>query len=358
MKKIILLATLALGFVACQNDLDPIDPPTPEPETGYYVLNQGNMYNGIAGSLGYHDDQTGAYTADIFGAANSGISIGDTPQQVIAYGSKVYVAAFASNIVWVLDGKTNKVLKQITTPEPEALAGAEGKVFIANNDGKVSVIDTLDYALKAEIAVGPNPASLCAVGDKVYCAISDGYNYMNNYADGFRVALVDAKALVKIRDIHVGMNPTSLAATADGTVYCVCMGDYGTVLPCVYRLTETDSREYCPGSIIATHDNILYVVNSVTTYGENYDVVGYTVDYKAYDTKTDNVLPFDIAKDDRPVSPIAMRVRQDGMIFITSDGYQWDYNSPGYVYRYDREGHLLGRLSVGTHPYDLVFVEK
>ena len=56
------------------------------------------------------------------------------------------------------------------------ICASEGSIYVSNNDGFVSRIDTTQLKVTAQMSVGPNPQHMLAVGRKVYVSISDGYN--------------------------------------------------------------------------------------------------------------------------------------------------------------------------------------
>ena len=222
------LLFLCAGFTACSDDDDAPNPPHPTVDPvakQAFVTIQGNQYGGVAGSMDCLNLSSGETLTDLFFATNQQ-SLGDTPQQAVRYGSHLYVPVFGSNLVWVLNGTTLQIVKQLTITQPEAACGAEGYVFVAGNDGNLTRIDTLDYSLSAPLAVGPNPAALCTHGGKVWVSVSDGYNYENGYANGKKLAVVDAKQLKLERTVEVGLNPGALCANSRGEVFVVCRGNY------------------------------------------------------------------------------------------------------------------------------------
>ena len=218
---------LSAGFAACSDDDEPdliIDPTPPNYGPSAYVVNQGNMYGGVSGSMDCIYLMVGNTAPDAFYAANRQ-SLGDSPQQAVRYGSRLYVPVFGSNLVWVLDASTLQIVKQFSIPAPEAVCGAEGYVFVAGNDGNLTRIDTLDFSLSTPLAVGPNPAALCAHEGKVWVSVSDGYNYEGGYANGKKLAVVDARQLKVERYVEVGLNPGALCVNSRGEVFVVCRGN-------------------------------------------------------------------------------------------------------------------------------------
>ena len=163
----------AMLLTACSDEDENTDggstmPPTQndgnENETAVqcYVINQGNNTYNISGSLDFIS-ASGEYRSGVFKGTN-GVSLGDGPQRGIAYGTKVYIPIYGSNCVWVIDKTSCRALKQIETKLPEAVCAAEGYVFVSNNEGYVSRIDTAALDIDRHIAVGPNPMGMAATG--------------------------------------------------------------------------------------------------------------------------------------------------------------------------------------------------
>ena len=346
----------ALAFTACSDDDGPTYTTDPvEQMSGAYVINQGNYYGGVDGTmdrLALTADST--YTQSVFSAAN-GQSLGSSPQGAVVYGSRIYVPMYAENLVWVMDKTTARIVASIQTNEPEAICAAEGYVFVSNNDGYVSRIDTLTLAVDSHEAVGPNPAQMCTTGGKVYVSISDGYNYGNGYADGCRVAEIDALTGKKVKDIAVGVNPGPIAADADGRVFVVCRGNYADIASAVWSIQPgaTEGSELAPASLIAVNGTTLYVINSVTDWGTNQTVV----DFKTYDTTTGNLRADDfLAGQPKAPAPQAININpQNGDIYVCSDRSSAEYDKPGLLYIYKADGTHLKTFATGIHPMGVVW---
>lgn len=354
------VATLVLvgTLVACAEDDGMVDdtpkPVQPQNEVAY-VVNQGSMYSGIPGSLDALSLTDGTYAANVF-ETNNRQSLGDSPQSGVAYGSRVYVAVFGSNLVWAINRTNGLIEAQITTAAPEDICAADGAVYVSNNDGFVSRIDTTTLQVDAQLAVGPNPAHLTIANGCLYVSISDGYNYDGGYANGCRVAKVRLSDFTKTADIAVGINPGPIVADAKGRVFVVARGNYADVLPQVYCIRPDDSATVmCEGSDVAVCGETLYVMNQVTDWSAS-PVVS-RLDFKTYDTTTGemtcaNFLPSPA----RPVAPIRLIVHPtSGEIYVTSNASITDYTSAGYVYRYAADGTFIARYDAGIAPCDIFF---
>ena len=118
MKKYLLgLAVLLMGTAVMTS----CDPAEDYPETylqvystGAYVVNSGNMYSKIESSLTAIDYASSTATQNVFKTAN-GRSLGNTANDGIVYGNKIYLAVDQSNTIEVIDKKTKQSIKQIKT---------------------------------------------------------------------------------------------------------------------------------------------------------------------------------------------------------------------------------------------------
>lgn len=346
MKKFLLalIAPLALGFTACTEDENPgfCIYPVAQPA---YVLNQGNMFSGIDGTMDIMSLVDSTYVSNAFDAIN-GQRLGDSPQAGIIYGSKLYVAMFGSNLVWVLDSKTLRALGSIPTKEPEGICASEGSIYVSNNDGFVSRIDTTQLKVTGQISVGPNPAHMLAVGSKVYVSISDGYNYDNNYKNGFRVVELDGLRFEKMAEYKVGMNPGPLAADAMGQIYVACHGDYGDVAPKVWRIQGEQASEFCDGSDVEVYGDRLYVVYNYTN-----------LTYKVYNTNTSQCINSALLEGQpQPEVPIFLDINpQNGDLYIGSNASASEYTSPGFLWHYNAEGQFISKQQTGVAPCAVIF---
>lgn len=353
------LAAVALlisaGFTACSDDDDNdfiVDPVTPVSTSAYVVL-QGNMASGVLGEIDQLNFKDSTVTSNVFKTTN-GMALGDTPQAAVRYGSKVYIPVFNSNLVWVADATTLKIQGQVKTSSPQAVCGADGYVFVANNDGFVSRIDTLNFTAEPQkLAVGPNPYRLAAANGKVYVTISDGYNYGNNYQDGKKVVAIDTRNFTKANEYAVDINPGQIVANSKGELFVLIQGNYADVTPKVQKIgVDGKVTDFCDGAMIAMDKDNLIVLDYTADYANN------NVVFKSsrYNTLTGEREDEFIDTENEPLMPNAIDVNpSNGHIFICSDNGPMGFSGNGYVYEYESNGKFVYRYNVGIHPFGVVF---
>ena len=114
MKKYLLgLAVLLMGtavMTSCSDDNDGPETYLQVYSTGAYVVNSGNMYSKIESSLTAIDYASSTATQNVFKTAN-GRSLGNTANDGIVYGNKIYLAVDQSNTIEVIDKKTKQEIQ-------------------------------------------------------------------------------------------------------------------------------------------------------------------------------------------------------------------------------------------------------
>ena len=346
-----LLPLFCLLMVACSSSDESVTPVPDVPKSSFYVVNQGSFYDGIDGSISAVNTETGSVISDAFMAQN-GVSLGGTPQGAAKYAGTLYVPAFESGMVWALNAENLSVTGTISTPTPQAVAATADYLFVANNDGNLSVFDRNSLQLVEKIPVGPNPYSLALLGDELFISISDGYNYPT-YENGLRLARFSTTDFSRGEDIPVGLNPGQLIATESGKLVVVCSGNYADVPSKVYSVNPatSESSYICDGSFIAVNGNDLLVIHSVTDW-TTYETV---TTYNLYDSNSGALKRENLLSGDLPTVPINAQFDADGDIYVLADPSAAEYNMPGYVYRYNADGTYNTTYHVGVHPYNIIF---
>lgn len=369
MKKYLLgLAVLLMGTAVMTS----CDPAEDYPETylqvystGAYVVNSGNMYSKIESSLTAIDYASSTATQNVFKTAN-GRTLGNTANDGIVYGNKIYLAVDQSNTIEVIDKKTKRSIKQIKTTdllgnaegvEPRHIIADGGKVYFTTYGGYVAAVDTINFALADKYKVGDYPEGLAIGGSNLYVANS-------NYGKGGgNISCIDLSSKkVETKNIEGVNNPTSIYYASnvlyvlDNPVYGPAP-DYAATGENALRavsFTEGKSQKVADGNyaVCVTPGTTTRTPQLVRSYF-------FVLNAPYGGTPSVSVLaagstqPQALTLSEMPVSPCGIFADPlNGHIFVLSykmgdNGYA-DYNGNGYVVEYDSAGQKQHEYATGV----------
>lgn len=368
MKKYLLgLAVLLMGtavMTSCSDDNDGPETYLQEYSTGAYVVNSGNMFSNIESSLTAIDYASSTATQKVFKAAN-GRTLGNTANDGIVYGNKIYLAVDQSNTIEVIDKKTKQSIKQIKTTDllgnaegvhPRHIIADGGKVYFTTYGGYVAAVDTTDFALQKKWKVGNYPEGLVIGNGNLYVANS------NYAAGGGNISCINlANDNVETKNIEGVNNPTSIYY-ASNVLYVLDNPVYGPA-PDYAATGENALRavSFAEGKSqkVADGNYAVCVTPGATTRMDVVRPYFYVLNAPIGGTSSVSVLvagstqPQALTLSEMPVSPCGIFVDPlNGHIFVLSyrlgdSGYA-DYNGNGYVVEYDRAGQKLHEYETGV----------
>lgn len=362
-----IFSALSLSLASCGDDDD--DPPfttdpvegndsinTPESRdtipAGVFVINSGSFFSGVNGTLSFLDYSSNTLTDSLFVNVN-GRTLGGTPNDIILYGSKLYIAVTEENRIEIVDAHTLHSLSYIEQKQPRCLVAANGKVYASTYEGTVISVDTASLAKAATSkVVGERLEGITAMGDYIY--VCNAYNIQNGTVNyNTNIVKLSASTLDKMKDINVTVNPTRIAN--DGNrLYVQSTGDYENVSSCIQQVfVDNDSiATLCSGTFMAILKGKIYSINSV--YGQ-------PSEYLVYDIATGKTSQFIDGSDIYSPCAIAADPVKD-IIYISSynEGAYGsaDYAGRGYIVAYSADGTKLGKYSAGVAPIAFAFWQK
>lgn len=348
------MALLMLGmvsFTACDDEDDDLKKSS---NKVIYVLNEGSWNNNNA-SVSAIDPTDGSSYYYQFAATN-GRNLGDTGQDILRYGGKIYIAVSGSNTIEVVDGNSLTSIKTIK-PEsgkpgnPRGLAASDGKIYVSLYDGYVAKIDTTSLAFEDSIAVGPNPEEITIANGCLYVAISDGLNSGNGYPNGKYVSKIGLDSFKVASKINVIVNPTEITSDKAGNVFVISMGDYGENPATVQKIDKNDNVSVLGrATLMACYENTLYTINA--PWGAP------SIEFVSYNTTTGSVESSAFisgSADELPSNPHSISVNpKNGNILVGSYLTASDYLSNGYVYEY-AGGSFKTRYNAGVGPRKILY---
>lgn len=365
MKKYLLgLAVLLMGtavMTSCSDDNDGPETYLQVYSTGAYVVNSGNMYSKIESSLTAIDYASSTATQNVFKTAN-GRTLGNTANDGIVYGNKIYLAVDQSNTIEVIDKKTKQSIKQIKTTEllgnaegahPRHIIAGGGNVYFTTYGGYVAAVDTTSFALQ-KWQVGNYPEGLVFGNHTLYVANS------NYGAGGGNISCINlSNDNVETKNIEGVNNPTGIYYAAgllyvlDNQYYDASYNAYGenalrAVDFAVGKSQKVADGNYAvcvtPGAITRTQvvRPYFYVLNA--PFGGTPSVSALAAGSTQAQTMT---------LSEMPVSPCGIFADPlNGHIFVLSyrlgDKGNPDYNGNGYVVEYDRAGQKQHEYETGV----------
>ena len=366
MKKYLLgLAVLLMGTAVMTS----CDPAKDYPETylqvystGAYVVNSGNMYNKIESSLTAIDYASSTATQNVFKTAN-GRTLGNTANDGIVYGDKIYLAVDQSNTIEVIDKKTKQSIKQIKTTdllgkaegaEPRHIIADGGKVYFTTFGGYVAAVDTTSFALQKKWQVGSYPEGLVIGNGNLYVANS------NYGAGGGNISCINlANDNVETKNIEGVNNPTGIYYAA-GLLY-VLDNQYYDASFNAYGENSLRTVEFAQGKSqkVADGNYAVCVTPGATTRADVVRPYFLVLNAPYGGTPSVSVLVAGSTQaqamtlSEMPVSPCGISADPlNGHIFVLSykmgdSGYA-DYNGNGYVMEYDSTGKKLHEYETGV----------
>ncbi len=359
-KKLILFSaaccSLTLSFTSCNKDDDNNDPVKPT-TSQIYILNSGKWKSNNA-TLDSYDETAKVLNPKVFSAINAR-GLGDTANDMLIYGSKMYIAVDESNTIEITDLNA-KSIKTISPKDeagqpqsPRSFTGYAGKVYAVLFDGHLAVIDTTTMEITQKVKVGPNPYQVCATGGKLYVANSGGYNPVPDST----LSVVDPISLTEEKKIVVGVNPMSVEADSNGKLYVKCGGNFTDIKASVNQVDLSTGKS----TPIYTNQNIfaklvndkLYVISSEND--ENW--LPKNVKFILYDAKANKELKSNFISDGTTVkNPCSINVDPNSEnIYIGTS----DHTNTGDMYIFSQEGKKLNSFGVSSiNPMGAYFVCK
>ena len=364
----VLLAATTL-FMSCETDEEGnLVPKTYKMDytESVFIINSGNMYNNIPGSLTSYTKLGTFAEQNAFAQAN-GRSLGATPNDGVVYGSKLYIAVDGENRIEVCDANTLKALTPINTvtllgenegKSPRHLLALDGQIYVTTYGGVVAAIDTTTFTLSKKYVVGAYPEGMAYADGKLYVANS-------SYGDGTAPSLsIITLATGKVETLvdEAIKNPSTVLAL-NGAVY-VMEGDLydwntwevisagglrkvtGTKVERIY-----DSGMAMGSNQMAAYKDKIYMIKDA--YTNPVCLVYDTTDGTIADVPLEGLVAANAIAVDPNTGEIY--VLSYARNYEVTDYSAADYNAPGFCNHYDYEGNLIRTFDVGVGPTAIVF---
>ena len=351
-KTFLFLAACALLLtVGCEKDPKPTD--SNNDGTYAYVLNEG-AWGGNDAGISRLNIKDGTIEVDWFEQAN-GRGLGDLAQDLIHYGSHLYVAVHESNTLEVIDPETGRSVKQIDmgTRGPRYLLGYNGKVYVTCYDKTVLRIDTTSFDIEATCQLsGMQPEQMCVVDGKMYVCNTWEYDSDGNAVYDNSISEVDLNSFSEVGKITVGTNPGRIKALPNHRVLVVCNGDYyGDEAASTLVVNVADGSQttlpLAATNVEVCGNDVYFYITSYDAYWNNLTATFYKMDANTLQTTP-------ILENMSSTLKNAYSINVDA---TTGDLYVCNspYGVAADVYRFDKNGTQTLKVEAGNLASKVVF---
>lgn len=353
-----IFAVSATMLTSCDDDINNAPEPAIDPvfaPNGAYILNEGSMgkNNSTLDFVSMDNNLTGKVFASV-----NGEGLGDTGQDIIEYGGRIYVSVFGSSYIAKLDLNGKLIEKYAFTEEegqPNHLAYTDGNVYVSLYSGKVAKFDTTSIAQPKGFAkTGSLPEQMSVYGDLLLVT-----NSSNSYAGKTNdmVSVIDLKTFAPKQEFKLVDNLQSIAVVLDSVYVTYYNADYSISMMNL-DIKNTKAYAVSPATKIASHGSYLYCANSATVYDENWNATTSTTFFKR-DTKTgkdSDLLDLTGCDELKSATVYLLEVNPyNGDIYVGTSNYVTN----GKMYRFGEDGKLIAKFETSSvNPNNMVFLAK
>lgn len=345
------LAMSVTTLSSCDETSNTIDPTI---TTGVYVLNSGKMnYNNA--SMTYYSMDNGYAFTDVFAQKNNRI-LGDTGEDMIQYGSKIYIAVYKSSLIEIVDAKTMTSIKSVSmvdssnvATKPRTLTSANGKVYIVLYNGYVAQMDTTTYSVEKTVKVGANPDKSVIANNKLYVGNTGGAASVKDST----VSVIDLASFTEIKKVVVNLNPAgSLGADSQGDVFVQTNGNYGSKPGKIQRI---EAGTYKVSDIVSGYGGFTVDNDKAYIYNFSYDASWQATNktIMVYDMKNEKMSSTNFTSYTIDKTPYSIGV--DPVTKYVYLGVS-DYSTLGTAYCFDASGNYKYSFQVGLNPIKFLFL--
>ncbi len=207
--------------------------------------------------------QNGVITHNAFQTANHR-GLGDTANDMLLYGSKLYIAVNVSSTLEVVDAHSLKSLAQIslvsdnnTSRQPRYSIGVGKYVYTCCFDGSVCRTDTASLSTEVAFLAGLNPDGIAYFNNRIYVSNSGG---LHAPSYGNTLSVYNVSSNTKEPDINVALNPGKLLAS-DDFLAILSRGDYNNTPSQLQIMDKQGSLSTIKSGAqgYTIHDNEIYM---------------------------------------------------------------------------------------------------
>lgn len=346
MKSIYVLALLL--FVASCKKEDP-QPNGQAEEKGLLVLNEG-LFQLNNSSLTWINEEKGTVDLEFF-EHKTGRQLGDTGNDILRYGGKIYIIVNVSSTIEVLDAKTFEPIQQISiteggnSVEPRFMTAINGEIFFSTFAGKVWSMDTTNFDISSKIQVGANPDHITNDGQYIYVSNSGG---LDPSIYDSTISVINPLTKTEVKRIKVSKNPGRIIVGGDHNIYAITRGNYTTLLPQIHRINPTTLEKDTTFAIQATH----LVDFSSAQMVVGIQINGGQIKLAKFDFASSQVKDLDFINTSDINTLNNIQYSKESQLFYLMDAN--NYTNTGTIRVYQKNGAFKKTYIVGLNPTKLL----
>ena len=349
-----LTLSISVAFTSCGDDDEDKPEPVIEPlENTVFILNEGSWKANNSTLDIYHPyAEPPVLEKDVFSAVN-GEKIGDTGQDLIAYGGRLYLSVWGSNYLAKLDlqGKViEKYQFKADEGQPRRLAFDDKYIYVSTYGGKVAKFDTTSIAAPvAFVEVGNNPEGIAVKGNYLIVCNSQQTGADGKSVPDNRISIVDLGTFTLAKHItsDVYGNYQNVAVVKDSVYITYYTPSYSVEMLNLDINKGTLTPTGAATKMIGTYEGELFCANVATVYDENFNATTNT-SFFVRDVNTGK----DKAILDLSAAPelATATVYLFDIDYTSHDLYigTTDYKTNGTIYHFDKDGKLLDKFETSS----------
>lgn len=350
-----LLVSTSLIFSSCDKDDDDGDDKTVNSAKRVYILNEGKMDSNNATLDVYYPDGKNAYQSKIFAAAN-GQGLGDTGQDLIAYGDRLYVSVSGSNYLAKLDQK-GKIVEQYSFTEtegsPRYLAAKDGFIYVSTWGNKVMKFDTAAIvAPKGSVEVGLNPEGIAVKGNDLIVCNSTEYPVNDS-----TISVIDLTTFSLKKSIKAQIGNFQRVTVVGDSVYITYYTPTYSIEMVNLDVESGTVKASGSATKMASYDGKLYCANAATVYDADWNATINT-NFFVRDVKTgkdSEILDLTSTPELKTAAIYLFEIDPDNGDFYVGAA---DYVTNGTIYRFDKTGKFITKFETSSvNPSHAVFIK-
>jgi len=349
---VVLSAAMCLTISSCESETEkPKNPPKDYTAQGVLILNQGGAGYNNAGLSLYDLENDSVFGVDL------GEPLGDTAQDMLRYGNKLYITVAQSSYVRVLSADSLKTVKKIgffngeVPRQPRYLATFGGYVYVSCWDGSVARIDTVSLTIdERKVATGHYPEGMAVCGDRLYVANASFYDDTDS-----TLSVIDLNTFSEIGRITVGLNPNIVKSDDERYVYVSYQGNFGMPVAGGFQRIDTQNDAVltlgeAPTTDYALSGGYVYFYNVI--YDANWNATNFYGRYSVSGAAAGATEPIFEATEAPVISPYGIAIAPNGKLYIADAN---DYSNNGKIVIFDAAGKKIAEHTAGIAPCKFVF---